>query len=224
MSPNREIPLPKGMSFSSSDLSKGKALNIEILQPLPAVKAERHYGVVKSFNSNSGFGFIECKLSNDKYSRDVFLHKAQAGEIEVGTVVEFAIDINERGMPQAREVRQLDDGTDEAKRARTELKEGSSPSTSSPSLQDQQTQLQQQQRDMLQLQQQVLMASAMPQFPVQQFTGPQMMYQPVMIANSPTPMLYHVPVMVPQTTPGAFLTQSAQLQQLQSQQPQQPPQ
>eukprot|EP01060_Flectonema_neradi_P031243 TRINITY_DN4690_c0_g1_i6.p1 TRINITY_DN4690_c0_g1~~TRINITY_DN4690_c0_g1_i6.p1 ORF type:complete len:246 (+),score=86.04 TRINITY_DN4690_c0_g1_i6:55-792(+) len=207
-----------------------KPLKIEILQPLAAPKAQRHVGVVKSFNSNSGFGFIECKLSNDKYSRDVFLHKAQAGEIEVGTVVEFAIDINERGMPQARDVRRVEDDSREAKKARSELKEVATPKSASQTIQEQQNQLQQQQRELLQLQQQLLMANGMangmatgvPQFPFQPALAaaatPQMIYQPVMMANTPTPMMYHVPVMG--MMPQAFVASPLQMQQLQQQQQQ----
>eukprot|EP01059_Diplonema_ambulator_P033605 TRINITY_DN7119_c0_g1_i1.p1 TRINITY_DN7119_c0_g1~~TRINITY_DN7119_c0_g1_i1.p1 ORF type:complete len:293 (+),score=97.37 TRINITY_DN7119_c0_g1_i1:70-879(+) len=81
------------------------SLNLNITA-LPAVKVERLRGTVKSFSNSSGFGFIECTEVQRKYSRDVFLHKAQAGDaVTVGTKVEFSIDINAKGMPQARDVK-----------------------------------------------------------------------------------------------------------------------
>eukprot|EP01064_Diplonema_japonicum_P020938 TRINITY_DN304_c1_g1_i3.p1 TRINITY_DN304_c1_g1~~TRINITY_DN304_c1_g1_i3.p1 ORF type:complete len:223 (+),score=78.14 TRINITY_DN304_c1_g1_i3:68-736(+) len=84
------------------------ALNLNITA-MPAVKAERLHGAVKSFNTTSGFGFIECEEVQRRYHRDVFLHKAQAGEVSVGTKVEFSIDINSKGMPQARDVKLMEE-------------------------------------------------------------------------------------------------------------------
>merc|ERR1712060_774564 len=52
-----------------------------------------------------GFGFIECPATYAQYGRDVFLHKAQIGEMKVGTMVSFTYEVNKQGMPQAKEVR-----------------------------------------------------------------------------------------------------------------------
>ena len=212
MSPHSEISLPKRMAaFTSADLTKGNALKIDILQPLATVKVQRHLGVVKSFNNTSGFGFIECKTSNDKYSRDVFLHKAQAGEIEVGTVVEFAIDINDRGMPQARDVKQLDGDVNDAKKERESppMKPNEIPQPSPTEQELNATQMQKQQYEQLLLkmqqqhQQQILLANSQIAA-MQAMCTPQVMYQPLVYTGIPqfttvnrsNPML--VPVVINQ--------------------------
>merc|ERR1719450_1403229 len=61
-------------------------------------------GRIKSFNSDKGFGFIECAQTYQQYSRDVFLHKAQIGDMAVGTVVAFSVEVNKQGMPQVKDV------------------------------------------------------------------------------------------------------------------------
>jgi len=64
----------------------------------------RYQGRIKSFNSEKGFGFIECYETHALYSRDVFLHKAQVGEMHVGQFVAFICELNKQNMPQATEV------------------------------------------------------------------------------------------------------------------------
>eukprot|EP00755_Sulcionema_specki_P013082 Sspe_Gene.53053::Locus_29350_Transcript_1_1_Confidence_1.000_Length_1080::g.53053::m.53053 len=61
-------------------------------------------GYIKSFNEDTGFGFIECQEAFDYFQRDVFLHKAQAIGLGVGQQVEFVIWLNSNNMPQARNV------------------------------------------------------------------------------------------------------------------------
>jgi cold shock CspA family protein len=58
-------------------------------------------GRIKSFNADKGFGFIECPYTYAQYNRDVFLHKAQIGDLRVGQIVTFKCEINKQGMPQA---------------------------------------------------------------------------------------------------------------------------
>merc|ERR1719277_2255077 len=64
-------------------------------------------GRIKSFNSEKGFGFIECAQTYQKYNRDVFLHKAQIGDMTVGAMVSFTCEVNRQGMPQAKDVAPL---------------------------------------------------------------------------------------------------------------------
>merc|ERR1711974_404344 len=64
------------------------------------------HGRIKSFNSEKGFGFIECAATFAQFGRDVFLHKAQVGDMRVGTMVTFTYEVNKQGMPQAKEVRE----------------------------------------------------------------------------------------------------------------------
>jgi len=61
-------------------------------------------GRIKSFNSEKGFGFIECPYTFAQYNRDVFLHKSQIGDLNVGQMVSFKCDVNKQGMPQATNV------------------------------------------------------------------------------------------------------------------------
>merc|ERR1719329_753078 len=65
-------------------------------------------GRVKSFNAKQGFGFIECPQIHAMFGRDVFLHKAQVGDLKVGTDVTFGVEPNKQGMPQARDILTLD--------------------------------------------------------------------------------------------------------------------
>lgn len=62
-------------------------------------------GFIKSFNGNNGYGFIECEdLRNEGYSNDVFLHKDQMGDLQVGAEVMFGVFFNNAGKPQARDL------------------------------------------------------------------------------------------------------------------------
>ncbi|CAE8743690.1 unnamed protein product, partial [Polarella glacialis] len=64
-----------------------------------------HEGVVKSFNSAKGFGFIRCQETFSMFNCDVFLHKDQLGSFQAGDAIRFSCQVNDRGQPQAIEVR-----------------------------------------------------------------------------------------------------------------------
>jgi cold shock CspA family protein len=68
----------------------------------------RFQGRIKSFNVQKGFGFIECPEAHQIYGRDVFLHKAQIGDFEIGRLVTFAVEMNKNNMPQARDLIEAD--------------------------------------------------------------------------------------------------------------------
>jgi len=69
----------------------------------------RHIGRIKSFNPKKGFGFIDCPEASIHFSgRDVFIHKAQIGDLEVGCDITFFVEANRDGFPQARDIRKLD--------------------------------------------------------------------------------------------------------------------
>jgi len=76
--------------------------------PLPPLEGGRYQGRIKTFNSKQGFGFIDCLPASDKFGRDVFVHKAQMGDVPVGGEVTFEVRTNKDGHPQARDVRRLD--------------------------------------------------------------------------------------------------------------------
>lgn len=64
-------------------------------------------GRIKSFNPRHGFGFIDCPEAFERYRRDVFIHRAQMGDLQVGMDVTFYCEPNKDGMPQARDIRHL---------------------------------------------------------------------------------------------------------------------
>merc|ERR1719424_1271015 len=64
----------------------------------------RYQGFIKSFNEQKGFGFIDCGEAHQTYGRDVFLHKAQIANFQIGSQVSFAVEINKNNMPQARDL------------------------------------------------------------------------------------------------------------------------
>lgn len=80
-------------------------------------------GRVKSYNPKQGYGFLECSEAKAHYGRDVFIHKAQMGEllgrfVGPGTrldpaalkmYVRFSVEVNRSGMPQARDVARVDE-------------------------------------------------------------------------------------------------------------------
>lgn len=66
--------------------------------------AGRYRGKIKSFNPEKGFGFIDCAETYAQFNRDVFLHKAQFGDMAVGTEVTFSVETNKQGMPQAKDL------------------------------------------------------------------------------------------------------------------------
>lgn len=97
----------------------GNVRRPRIPKPRAGGVALRAEGVVKSFNEQKGFGFIECPETFAAYNRDVFLHHKQiAGmghSIREGDHVRFEVTINDRGHPQARGLSWLKSGTPDAK-------------------------------------------------------------------------------------------------------------
>jgi len=76
-------------------------------QQMSQVPPGKFQGRIKSFNSEKGFGFIECAQTYAQYNRDVFLHKAQIGDMTVGTMVTFTCEVNKQGMPQAKDIQPM---------------------------------------------------------------------------------------------------------------------
>eukprot|EP00434_Breviolum_minutum_P001529 symbB.v1.2.001348.t1/scaffold69.1/size353428/3 len=71
----------------------------------------RFQGRIKTFNAKHGFGFIDCPAANDKFGRDVFIHKGQMGDVPVGSEITFEVRQNKDGHPQAKDVKNLDGST-----------------------------------------------------------------------------------------------------------------
>jgi len=66
---------------------------------------ENLQGIIKSFNAETGFGFIECEyLRAHGIHQDVFLHKSQLGPFQQGSLVNFSLRFN-NNKPQAANLR-----------------------------------------------------------------------------------------------------------------------
>merc|ERR1719424_2188743 len=74
------------------------------MMPGPAAANGRFQGRIKSFNVQKGFGFIDCQAAHQVYGRDVFLHKAQIANFQIGSQLSFAVEMNKNNMPQARDL------------------------------------------------------------------------------------------------------------------------
>jgi|ERR1712194_494129 len=72
-----------------------------------------HLGIIKSFNPQKGFGFIQCPETQSAFQSDVFLHKNSFPENEsvndtVGREVSFMVSLSMRGQAQAYDVTLVD--------------------------------------------------------------------------------------------------------------------
>jgi len=100
---NPLMPYPYGLGGVAGLL--GAAGRVPPGPPVAAaLPAGKYRGKIKSFNPDKGFGFIDCPQAHAQYSRDVFVHKAQVGDLKVGADVIFSVETNKQGMPQAKEV------------------------------------------------------------------------------------------------------------------------
>jgi cold shock CspA family protein len=79
-----------------------------MMAPGPGQTTGRFHGRIKSFNAQKGFGFIECPEAHAIYGRDVFLHKAQIADFQIGSELSFAVEMNKSNMPQARDLSEVD--------------------------------------------------------------------------------------------------------------------
>merc|ERR1712129_436937 len=77
----------------------------EPLHSLPLFPHGPFIGIVKSYNADTGYGFIECSVTKDLFAQDIFLHKSQVmSGLDVGSNVSFQVRLNKRGQPQADNV------------------------------------------------------------------------------------------------------------------------
>mmetsp|Transcript_29308 Transcript_29308/g.93496 ORF Transcript_29308/g.93496 Transcript_29308/m.93496 type:complete len:297 (+) Transcript_29308:89-979(+) len=89
---------PPIVNFSIPDLT---------YPPAKALVERRSQGVIKSFNANSGFGFIECNELKAVFGNDVFLHSKQLGEYGPGSMVSFAVCLSKDNKPQAYDLQPM---------------------------------------------------------------------------------------------------------------------
>lgn len=75
----------------------------------PPSTGETFIGIVKSFNTEKNYGFIECDEVKEKYACDVFTHGKELWDKEVGSMVYFEVGLNKDGKPQGLNVTKCDD-------------------------------------------------------------------------------------------------------------------
>jgi len=77
----------------------------EPLHSLPMFPHGPFIGMVKSYNAETGYGFIECAATKELFLQDVFLHKRQVTQgLDVGSNVSFQVRLNKNAQPQADNV------------------------------------------------------------------------------------------------------------------------
>merc|ERR1719203_81357 len=121
----------KGMD-KGMDKGMGKGKGKSAGHPNEVTPLGDFIGVIKSFNPNNGYGFIDCPELKALYFHDVFLHHQQLGEFGVGETggvpglrfgvgetVQFTAYLNNAGKPQGKDLRFPDGGPGPAKRARS---------------------------------------------------------------------------------------------------------
>lgn len=78
--------------------------------PPKFIEEKRYVGKVKAFNSERGFGFIQCVEILKRFGCDAFLTTAVEGGLIIGSTVSFTLQVNRQGKPQARDVVLVDAG------------------------------------------------------------------------------------------------------------------
>eukprot|EP00928_Gymnodinium_smaydae_P052853 TRINITY_DN36999_c0_g1_i1.p1 TRINITY_DN36999_c0_g1~~TRINITY_DN36999_c0_g1_i1.p1 ORF type:complete len:453 (+),score=103.85 TRINITY_DN36999_c0_g1_i1:98-1456(+) len=97
---NDEEDVVAGLPAVHRQMLRGAQLDVASGQLIPY-----YVGRLKSFSSQSGFGFLQCAQSLKQYGCDVFIHKHFVPKPwHTGQAVEFAVTINARGQPQACDV------------------------------------------------------------------------------------------------------------------------
>jgi len=64
-----------------------------------------HQGTIKFFDKDKGYGFIRCQEATERFGQDVFMHHTQLNDLLIGDHVQFRIQVNARGKPQAHDLR-----------------------------------------------------------------------------------------------------------------------
>lgn len=101
-----QIPILAAVGTGAAAVWKGRRRNVAVFATQRAY-TQLHEGTVKSYNKEKGFGFIECPTTFSLFKRDVFLHRQQAEGLEVGDCVNFEVQMNAQGNPQARNVKRI---------------------------------------------------------------------------------------------------------------------
>jgi len=102
----QEISLTPGeqVQFKVQMGKKGlEAFEVHVVPNLEELSGSSYTGLVKSYNAEKGWGFIESDVAQKMFGRDIFFHKRDLGDHTptVGEQVEFSDGQNNKGAPQA---------------------------------------------------------------------------------------------------------------------------
>ncbi len=76
-----------------------------IFDDASVTSGQRFKGRIKSYNPRRGCGLIDCPETFAHFGQNVFLHKGQIGDLPIGMLVSFAVELGRRRRkPQARNV------------------------------------------------------------------------------------------------------------------------
>eukprot|EP00929_Paragymnodinium_shiwhaense_P074630 TRINITY_DN38204_c0_g1_i4.p1 TRINITY_DN38204_c0_g1~~TRINITY_DN38204_c0_g1_i4.p1 ORF type:complete len:508 (-),score=127.04 TRINITY_DN38204_c0_g1_i4:457-1980(-) len=85
-----------------------KLLRVFYTDPMTGEAIPYYVGRLKSFSNSTGFGFLACHQAFEMFGTDVFIHKNHmVMPWQSGRACEFAVQVNNRGQPQAVDVRWL---------------------------------------------------------------------------------------------------------------------
>lgn len=108
-------------------LSPGVIMAPTLTDPTQSLWKPQYKGKIKSFNDSKGFGFIDSEKARTTFGRDVFIHKNQIDNLGTqspqGMEVQFEIELNKNGQPQARNVVALSRGGNDNGRIDPQLQE-----------------------------------------------------------------------------------------------------
>lgn len=92
-----------------SELTQARRLILELEAPFPAPgtveSAQEYLGFITTFQPDRGFGFVSCAQTRQMYGSDVYIHRDQFLDVQVGDGIHFRVALNPKGMPVARGVR-----------------------------------------------------------------------------------------------------------------------
>merc|ERR1712039_535607 len=96
----------KGGGKRSGPTSDDPNFRPEKSEEVPGITDQRWEGSIKAWFDDKGYGFIESPDLKKKYpDADVFLHAGQRQEFKKGAWVTFGVFMNNRGKPQATELK-----------------------------------------------------------------------------------------------------------------------
>lgn len=67
----------------------------------------RFRGVIQSYSPASGFGFIECRETEEIFRKDIYVSREEVRDAQPGSHVTFGLGFNARGLPQAKNLKVL---------------------------------------------------------------------------------------------------------------------